>query len=578
MRQTMQNINSKNAFMVRNRPSSSDDDDEALPSYQTSQIITNTENFDLSVDSPFGLDFSAIPDFNNILELAPDYATKMDDATADGILRDILNKPDYCHNTSIQNSNVVDEQPFFPHATGGRAKTFEYKADDAVAMRYAPTIPTGSDTVAQIHRLSTSGKISKRTTAAETESHQFAAADDAVARRYAPLIPTVSDTCAQIHRPSTSGKISKRTTAAEAENHQFVTPAIVHKGVARSSVMAVHNGCIVPNKRKPARPRTNERSHNSTFTDLKRKLSYSENDKPQRRRIALQTVSCVSNDVAVTSKHTAFNTADRDVAGNTKTVKVKRASRLSRSNVKQLSQSAVITIPDTQVCSETETRHIAGIGLLSNIDSRSNVKQMSQADVITITDTQDCSETETRHIAGNPVISDIDDINGQELITNCVESTTQDPQNSSDEVLSAVAGIPGDTTTVDCVTSIPNIFTTTALVHASADACVPARGLAPDIVDECQNSEQLGQDAEIQFYALLGKIREDVENMGVKAGYLLKHIKGVCHGSKCKQDIVKEVVETYMNVMSKYIDRSVKTTEFIKANIHHFAEINETDP
>ncbi|XP_063787081.1 uncharacterized protein LOC134936099 [Pseudophryne corroboree] len=502
----------------------------------------------------------------------------MDDATADGILRDILNKPDYCHNTSIQNSNVVDEQPFFPHATGGRAKTFEYKADDAVAMRYAPTIPTCSDTVAQIHRLSTSGKISKRTTAAETESHQFAAADDAVARRYAPLIPTVSDTCAQIHRPSTSGKISKRTTAAEAENHQFVTPAIVHKGVARSSVMAVHNGCIVPNKRKPARPRTNERSHNSTFTDLKRKLSYSENDKPQRRRIALQTVSCVSNDVAVTSKHTAFNTADRDVAGNTKTVKVKRASRLSRSNVKQLSQSAVITIPDTQVCSETETRHIAGIGLLSNIDSRSNVKQMSQADVITITDTQDCSETETRHIAGNPVISDIDDINGQELITNCVESTTQDPQNSSDEVLSAVAGIPGDTTTVDCVTSMPNIFTTTALVHASADACVPARGLVPDIVDECQNSEQLGQDAEIQFYALLGKIREDVENMGVKAGYLLKHIKGVCHGSKCKQDIVKEVVETYMNVMSKYIDRSVKTTEFIKANIHHFAEINETDP
>ncbi|XP_063812676.1 uncharacterized protein LOC135050269 isoform X1 [Pseudophryne corroboree] len=361
-------------------------------------------------------------------------------------------------------------------------------ADDAVARRYDPTIPTGRDTVAQIHRPSTSGKISKRTTAAETENHQFAAADDAVARRYDPTIPTGHDTVAQIHRPSTSGKISKHTTAAETENHQFVTPSIVHnslKDVARSSVMVVHNGCINPNKRRPARPRTNERSHNSAFTDLKRKLSYSENDKPQRRRIALQTVSGVSNDVAVTSKHTAFNTADRDVAGNTKTVKVKRASRLSRSNVKQLLQSAVITIPDTQVCSETETRHIAGIGLLSNIDSRSNVKQLSQSDVITIPNTQDCSETETRHIAGNPVISDIDDINGQELITNCVESTTQDPQNSSDEVLSAVAGIPGNTITVDCVTSMPNIFTTTAMVHASADACAPARGIAPDIVDEC---------------------------------------------------------------------------------------------
>ncbi|XP_063812679.1 uncharacterized protein LOC135050269 isoform X3 [Pseudophryne corroboree] len=115
----MQNINNKYDVMC-----TSDDD---LPSYQTTHVITNTENFDSVEDSPFGLDFSIIPDFTNILELAPAYSTKMDDATADGILRDILNKPEYCHNAAIQTSNVVDERPFFPTRQGVGLKHLNIK-------------------------------------------------------------------------------------------------------------------------------------------------------------------------------------------------------------------------------------------------------------------------------------------------------------------------------------------------------------------------------------------------------------------------------------------------------------------
>ncbi|XP_063806829.1 tumor necrosis factor ligand superfamily member 13B [Pseudophryne corroboree] len=65
-RQTMQNINNKDNGMCTSR---SEDDD--LPSYQMNHDTTNTENFDYVGESPFGSDFSIIPDFTNILELAP---------------------------------------------------------------------------------------------------------------------------------------------------------------------------------------------------------------------------------------------------------------------------------------------------------------------------------------------------------------------------------------------------------------------------------------------------------------------------------------------------------------------------